>query len=50
MSLSKPDHFYDVPMDLSAERQILGILIKHPGQVDRVLPVALFGPGQSPYL
>ena len=37
MSLSKPDHFYDVPMDLSAERQILGILIKHPGQVDRVL-------------
>jgi replicative DNA helicase len=24
-------------MDLSAERQILGILIKHPGQVDRVI-------------
>ncbi len=28
---------YELPMDLSAERQILGILIKHPGQVDKVI-------------
>lgn len=27
---------YDLPMDLSAERQVLGILIKHPGEVDKV--------------
>ncbi|HKM43006.1 MAG TPA: DnaB-like helicase C-terminal domain-containing protein, partial [Limnochordia bacterium] len=28
---------YELPVDLSAERQILGILIKHPTQVDRVV-------------
>jgi len=28
---------YDLPMDLSAERQVLGILIKHPSQIDRVV-------------
>ncbi len=28
---------YELPMDLSAERQVLGILIKHPTQVDRVV-------------
>lgn len=28
---------FDLPMDLSAERQVLGILIKHPNQVDRVV-------------
>ncbi|NLJ80729.1 MAG: replicative DNA helicase [Firmicutes bacterium] len=27
----------DIPMDLDAERQILGILIKYPAQVDRVI-------------
>src|SRR5690554_2324387 len=28
---------YELPMDLSAERQVLGILIRHPAQVDRVV-------------
>lgn len=28
---------YDLPMDLSAERQVLGILVKYPTQVDRVI-------------
>ena len=27
----------ELPMDLTAERQVLGILIKHPTQVDRVI-------------
>ena len=27
---------FDLPMDLAAERQVLGILIKHPSQVDQV--------------
>src|SRR5690554_5120795 len=37
MSLSELEPIYEVPMDVSAERQILGILIKHPTQVDRVV-------------
>lgn len=28
---------YELPMDLNAERQVLGILIKYPTQVDRVV-------------
>lgn len=36
MNSSDPMLMYDVPMDLSAERQILGILIRYPTQVDRV--------------
>ena len=36
MSLTNPAVF-DVPMDLDAERQVLGILIKYPQQVDNVI-------------
>ena len=49
MSLSELEPIYEVPMDVSAERQILGILIKHPTQVDRwwigcVHPIFLIPP------
>lgn len=27
----------ELPMDLNAEKQVLGILIKHPNQVDKVI-------------
>ena len=37
MSLTDPNSIYDLPMDLNAERQVLGILIKYPTQVDRVI-------------
>lgn len=37
MNLNESIISYDLPMDLSAERQVLGILIRHPGQVDRVV-------------
>lgn len=37
MNLSEAGALYDLPMDLNAERQVLGILIKYPTQVDRVI-------------
>ncbi len=37
MNLTDPSTIYDLPMDLNAERQVLGILIKYPTQVDRVI-------------
>lgn len=37
MNLTDPNLQYDLPMDLNAERQVLGILIKHPAQVDKVI-------------
>jgi len=36
MNSSEVMQDFDLPMDLAAERQVLGILIKHPSQVDQV--------------
>ncbi|HHU60543.1 MAG: replicative DNA helicase [Bacillota bacterium] len=37
MNLTSPTPNYDLPIDLNAERQVLGILIKHPTQVDKII-------------
>lgn len=37
MNLTESTVQYDLPIDLNAERQVLGILIKHPTQVDKVI-------------
>lgn len=37
MNLTDPLTKYELPMDLNAERQVLGILIKYPTQIDRVV-------------
>ncbi|HHW73077.1 MAG TPA: replicative DNA helicase [Firmicutes bacterium] len=37
MNSSDARQSFDLPVDISAERQVLGILIKHPSQVDEVV-------------
>lgn len=37
MNSINPIQEYDLPIDINAERQVLGILIKHPTQVDKII-------------